>query len=526
MPEVLMKHINKSCECSDCDEFMTSQMDNNLRINYIIDDVIYTLVQYGIDQHLMEESDRQYSLNRIIALLHKDELLPFGQAVAYTYVSDLLEMILIYACEQGIIETTQASKDRFDSELMNTLLARPSTIQKRFYAHYQESPRVATDAYYHSAKASNYIRMNRIDKNYVYQANSEYGDIDITINLSKPEKDPRDIAAAKKSSSTYPPCVLCKENEGYYGNSSFDGRSNHRIIPITLQDTPWFLQYSPYVYYNEHCIVVNKEHVPMKISRNTFARLLAFVQQFPHYFLGSNADLPIVGGSILSHDHFQGGCYEFAMAKAACEASYAVFEGGELARVAWPMSVLRLRSTSQEKLVEAANHIYEKWQQYSDIDANIIAFTDGIPHNTITPIARKRNEKFELDLVLRNNRTSETYPMGIFHPHEHIHHIKKENIGLIEVMGLAVLPGRLLQELELIKVYLLKGGKPADNLSIHLEWMADMQKRYTFTKENIESILQAEIASIFMEGLEHCGVFKRTEEGFMRFNAFIASLTL
>ena len=412
---------------------------------------------------------------------------------------------------------------------MGRLTPRPSQVIRAFRTRYEESPEAATDWYYQFSQDTDYILRYRIAKDVKWVAPTPYGDLDITINLSKPEKDPRAIAAAKTApQGGYPKCQLCRENEGYAGRMNHPARQNHRIIPITIDGKDWFFQYSPYVYYNEHCIVFNGAHVPMKIDRSAFRKLLDFVKQFPHYFVGSNADLPIVGGSILSHDHFQGGRYTFAMEKAPVEkeVSFPGFEDVECGIVKWPMSVIRLRSADDDRLVDLAEKILTTWRGYTDEAAFIFAETDGEPHNTITPIARMRDGKFELDLVLRNNITTEEYPLGVYHPHQELHHIKKENIGLIEVMGLAVQPSRLKGELADLADAFVEGRdiRADETLEKHNHWAEELKTRYTFTKENAMDILQKEVGVVFATVLEHAGVYKCTDEGRTAFLRFINSM--
>ena len=437
--------------------------------------------------------------------------------------------LLDWAVENGRIEDGTTSRDLFDTELMGRLTPRPSQVIREFEARYEDSPETATDWYYKFSQDTDYIRRYRIAKDVKWVATTPYGDLDITINLSKPEKDPRAIAAAKTApQGGYPKCQLCRENEGYAGRMNHPARQNHRIIPITIDNKDWFFQYSPYVYYNEHCIVFNGQHVPMKIDRSAFRKLLDFVKQFPHYFVGSNADLPIVGGSILSHDHFQGGRYTFAMEKAPVEkeVSFPGFEDVECGIVKWPMSVIRLRSADDDRLVDLAEKILTTWRGYTDEAALIFAETGGEPHNTITPIARMRDGKFELDLVLRNNLTTEEYPLGVYHPHQELHHIKKENIGLIEVMGLAVLPSRLKGELADLADALAEGRdiRSDEALEKHADWAEELQTRYTFTRENAMGILQKEVGVVFAQVLEHAGVYKCTDEGREAFLRFIHSV--
>ena len=431
--------------------------------------------------------------------------------------------------ENGRIEDGTTSRDLFDTELMGRLTPRPSQVIRAFRTRYEESPEAATDWYYQFSQDTDYILRYRIAKDVKWVAPTPYGDLDITINLSKPEKDPRAIAAAKTApQGGYPKCQLCRENEGYAGRMNHPARQNHRIIPITIDGKDWFFQYSPYVYYNEHCIVFNGQHVPMKIDRSAFRKLLDFVKQFPHYFVGSNADLPIVGGSILSHDHFQGGRYTFAMEKAPVEkaVSFPGFEDIECGIVKWPMSVIRLRSADDDRLVDLAEKILTTWRGYTDEAAFIFAETDGETHNTITPIARMRDGKFELDLVLRDNITTEEYPLGVYHPHQELHHIKKENIGLIEVMGLAVQPSRLKGELADLADAFVEGRdiRADETLEKHNHWAEELKTRYTFTKENAMDILQKEVGVVFATVLEHAGVYKCTDEGREAFLRFINSV--
>ena len=417
-------------------------------------------------------------------------------------------------------------RDLFDTELMGRLIPRPAQVIEAFQSLCAADPRKATDWYYKFSQDTNYIRRDRIAKDMLWKAPTEYGELDITINLSKPEKDPKTIAAAKNlPASAYPRCQLCAENEGYAGRVNHPARQNHRIVPITINGSPWFLQYSPYVYYNEHCICLNSEHTPMKIDRACFAKLLDFVRQFPHYFVGSNADLPIVGGSILAHDHFQGGHYTFAMEKAPVETPFTFpgYEDIDAGIVKWPMSVVRIASENPERLIDLADRILTAWRGYTDKDAFIFAETDGEPHNTITPIARRRGEKFELDLVLRNNITTKEHPLGVYHPHAELHHIKKENIGLIEVMGLAVLPARLKEELAAVAKCLATGsGLRVNELTAkHADWAEGFVRKYTITKENALDIVQKETGLVFAQVLEHAGVYKRSNAGKQAFVKFL-----
>ena len=444
-------------------------------------------------------------------------------------LEDILKTLLDTACTNGLCGYSIVERDLFDTKIMGVLTPRPSEVIKRFDALYAESPKAATDYYYTLSKASDYIRTYRIKNDVKWITKTEYGDIDITINLSKPEKDPKAIAAAlTMKQSDYPKCQLCKENEGYMGRFNHPARQNHRIIPMQLANTPFFLQYSPYVYYNEHCIVFNSEHIPMVIDRGAFDKLLAFVERFPHYFVGSNADLPIVGGSILTHEHFQGGNYEFAMAKAPVETplTFTGYEDIEAGIVKWPMSVIRIASTDKTRLAEVADKVLAAWRAYTDEDAFIYAETDGEPHNTITPIARMRNGKFELDLVLRNNITTDDCPLGYYHPHPEYHHIKKENIGLIEVMGLAVLPSRLKEEIHVLADAMVNGKDIAadERIAKHEEWAKAIMQNNVITADNCEDILRAEIGKVFTAILEQCGVFERNDTGKAQFIKFAESV--
>lgn len=436
----------------------------------------------------------------------------------------ILKDLLDYACQQGLCDDNVVARDLFDTKLMNDLMPRPSEVIKTFHEKYLISPKDATDYFYKLSQDSDYIRRYRICKDIKWKTDTKYGALDITINLSKPEKDPKAIAAAKKAKqSGYPKCLLCQENVGYAGRSNHPARENHRIIPMEIHHSQWFMQYSPYVYYNEHCIVFNGQHVPMKVERATFCKLFDYVKQFPHYMLGSNADLPIVGGSILSHDHFQGGRYDFAMAKAPIEIEVGQFAGVDVGIVKWPMSVLRLSGKDTETIIELADKILNAWRNYSDEEVNILAQTDGEPHNTITPIARKKGEVYELDLVLRNNRTTKERPDGLFHPNAKLHHIKKENIGLIEVMGLAILPGRLKDELSLLADCLLAGGDPNgdERIAKHADWAQELTEKYgTWSKDSIDEILKKEVGLVFQQVLEDAGVYKcdaKGREAFLRF---------
>ena len=490
---------------------------------------IKRLVQYGIDAGLTPECERIYTTNLLLELFHEDDYEEV-EVNGEKELEEILEELLDEACSRGIIENSVVYRDLFDTKMMNCLMPRSAQVQETFWKKYEESPEAATDYYYKLSQDSDYIRRYRVKKDWKWTVDSPYGEIDITINLSKPEKDPKAIAAAKNAkASSYPKCLLCVENEGYAGRVNHPARENHRIMPITVNDSAWGFQYSPYVYYNEHCIVFNGKHTPMKIEKETFMKLFDFVKLFPHYFLGSNADLPIVGGSILSHDHFQGGHYTFAMAKAPIEKHFEVkgFEDVESGIVKWPLSVIRLRSKDEKRLIELGTHILDAWRGYTDEEAFVFAETDGEPHNTITPIARKVGEIYELDLTLRNNITTEEHPLGLYHPHAEYHNIKKENIGLIEVMGLAVLPSRLKQELETLAEYIVEGKDISENEMIekHTKWVEKFLPKYdTITKENVMDILKEEVGIVFTKVLEDAGVYKCTEEGRTAFARFLNTL--
>ena len=491
----------------------------------MIDQSIQKLVCYGLEHGFFPERDRIYVTNRLLEALGLDS---FDNTETYTNVdlAETLAELIDFAVQNGLIDEGVVAADLFDTKLMGILLPRPSEIDEKFASLYRESPERATDFYYQFSCDTNYIRRDRIARDVKWITPTEYGDLDITINLSKPEKDPKAIAAAKNApQSGYPKCLLCKECEGYAGRLNFPARQNHRVIPLRINGSDWFLQYSPYVYYNEHCICFNAEHTPMAINRATFAKLLDFVTQFPHYFVGSNADLPIVGGSILSHDHFQGGHYTFAMAKALIETplSFNGFSDITAGIVKWPMSVIRLHAADRDRLTELADRILTAWRGYSDPSAFVFAETDGQPHNTVTPIARRCGDIYELDLVLRNNITTKEHPLGVYHPHAELHHIKKENIGLIEVMGLAVLPARLKAEIAELKSAMLSGGdlQATETLSSHAAWAKEVLKKHPeFSAETADEILKQEIGLVFAKVLEHAGVFARNKEGqaaFLRF---------
>lgn len=494
----------------------------------MIDKSIRKLVCYGLEKELFTLRDEAFVTNRILEILKLDSF-ECEENFENVNLEETLKELLDFAASQKLIEDDITSRDLFDTKLMSALMPRPSEVTDKFYSIYKTSPKDATDYFYKLSCDSDYIRRYRIEKDVRWVTSTEYGDLDITINLSKPEKDPKAIAAAKSApQSGYPKCMLCRECEGYAGRINFPARQNHRVIPVTINGSDWCFQYSPYVYYNEHCIVFNAKHTPMSINHDTFNKLLDFVKLFPHYFVGSNADLPIVGGSILSHDHFQGGNYTFAMAKAPIETpvSFKGFDGITSGIVKWPMSVIRLRSKDTEALNRLACKILDAWRGYTDEASFIFAETDGIPHNTITPIARKNGEEFELDLVLRNNITTDEHPMGVYHPHAELHHIKKENIGLIEVMGLAVLPARLKTEMALLKTAILENRdiEKDDILSKHAEWAKEITAKYSVNKDNIDKIIEDEIGLVFARVLEHAGVYKRDEKGKKAFIKFIESV--
>ena len=491
------------------------------------DEAISKLISYALHTGLIQPCETTWAVNAILDALKLDSFAgpePRDEAVE---LAPVLEALLDDAHRRGVLEENSVVyRDLFDTELMGRLTPRPAQVIERFQALYREDPKKATDWYYQFSQDTNYIRRDRIAKDMQWKAPTEYGELDITINLSKPEKDPKAIAAARNlPASAYPRCQLCAENEGYAGRVNHPARQNHRIVPITINGSPWFLQYSPYVYYNEHCICLNSVHTPMKIDRACFGKLLDFVGQFPHYFVGSNADLPIVGGSILAHDHFQGGRYTFAMEKAPVETPFAFPGFGDVRAgiVKWPMSVVRLTAADPARLIELADRILTSWRSYTDEKAVIYAETGGEPHNTITPIARRRGSDYELDLVLRNNLTTEEFPLGLYHPHPELHHIKKENIGLIEVMGLAVLPARLKAELAAVADALVSGAdlRSSELTEKHADWAEAFAPRYTITRENALEIVQRETGLVFAQVLEDAGVYKRTAEGKVAFLRFL-----
>ncbi len=495
----------------------------------MINKLITELVSYGIRRGLVSADDRVYTTNRLLELF---DVIDYEKVEIQEEreLAEILEDLLDYAAEQEILkENTVTMRDLFDTKIMGLLTPPPSVIRQRFSAIYSVDPKLATEYYYKFSQATNYIRKDRIAKDEKWVTETAYGPIDITINLSKPEKDPREIAkAGKAKKSGYPSCLLCVENEGYAGHFSHPARQNHRIIPICLDGENYYLQYSPYVYYNEHCIILNRDHIPMKIDRRVFKKLLEFVRLFPHYTAGSNADLPIVGGSILSHDHFQGGGYTFAMAKAPFDKTFSLKGHCDITAgiVKWPMSVIRLQGQDIDDLSDAAAHILECWRTYTDEEAFIFSETEGIPHSTITPIARMHDGRYELDLVLRNNITTEESPWGVYHPSADLHHIKKENIGLIEVMGLAVLPPRLKEEIKILEHTILCGKdiRADERIRKHADWVAEWIGNYDINEENIHRIIQDEISQVFVKVLECAGVYKRTAEGMAAFDRFIGSL--
>ena len=483
------------------------------------------LVNYAINKNLIQEEDRVYVTNRILALLKLDDYKE--KDASNLELHELLKELCDYAVSKNIINDSITERDIFDTELMSVFVDRPSNIIKKYNELYSKDKVSATNWYYDFSVATNYIRKDRIEKDVKWKTDTEYGKLDITINLSKPEKDPKAIAAMKNAKvEAYPLCQLCKENEGYLGRLNHPARGNHRIIPLHMEGEDFYLQYSPYVYYNEHCIVFNKEHKPMVIDKPTMRKLLSFVDYLPHYFIGSNADLPIVGGSILAHEHFQGGNYHFAMedAKSIYDFKVKGYPRCNCRIVKWPLSVIRVNSDSKDEIANLAEHILNTWINYSDEEVSIYAYTDGIRHNTITPIVRKRNGLYEMDLVLRNNLTTEEYPLGLFHPHKEYHHIKKENIGLIEVMGLAVLPARLKKEMAEVKEILLGKKEISDETLKHEEWINELKSKYEFTEENVSNILKEEIGKTYAKILENAGVYKMTDEGISHFKKFTKSL--
>ena len=495
-----------------------------------MDEAISKLICYALRTGLIEPCEITWAVNTVLEVLKLDSFSDPGKEWGEIELAAVLDELMDDAHARGVLtENSVVYRDLFDTAIMGRLTPRPAQVREKFAALYHDSPEKATDWYYKFSQDTNYIRRDRIAKDMKWVAETPYGGLDITINLSKPEKDPKAIAAARNlPASAYPRCLLCLENEGYAGRVNHPARQNHRVVPITINGSDWYLQYSPYVYYNEHCICFNRRHVPMRIDRDCFSKLLDFVRQFPHYFVGSNADLPIVGGSILAHDHFQGGRYTFAMERAEIETPFVFpgFEDVEAGIVKWPMSVVRISALKPESLVELADKILTAWRGYTDTDANIFAETDGEPHNTITPIARRRGEKYELDLVLRNNLTTPEHPLGLYHPHAELHHIKKENIGLIEVMGLAVLPARLREELTAVAEALVTGAdlRASELTAIHADWAEGFKNSYTITPDNAMDIVKRETGLVFAKVLEHAGVYKRTPDGKAAFLAFLRTV--
>ena len=496
----------------------------------MINKTIKKLITYALEKELITPEDKFYYINRLLEVLNLDSYEEPAESYINVDLEQTLGEILDYAVNNNLIDDSIVYRDLFDTKVMGCLVPAPHDVITWFYELYKLSPKSATDWFYDFSQNTDYIRRYRIKKDLRWTVDTEYGKLDLSINLSKPEKDPKAIAAAKNAKqSSYPKCMLCPENEGYAGRVNHPARQNHRIIPLEIDGEHWYLQYSPYVYYNEHCILLNSKHIPMVINADTFRKLFDFVSKFPHYFVGSNADLPIVGGSILAHDHFQGGHYEFAMARAEIEKYYKIpgFEDVETGIVKWPMSVIRIRHKKSERLVQLAEHILKKWRGYSDETVFIYSETDGEPHNTITPIARKKEDMYELDLVLRNNITTEEHPLGVFHPHEKLHHIKKENIGLIEVMGLAVLPSRLDKELKSLAAAILAGSdiRQDELISKHADWVDEFLPEYkNINESNIMEILENEVGLVFVKILEDAGVFKRDNKGQEAFDRFIRCL--
>ena len=489
---------------------------------------INQLIEYGLEKGLLKNEDVDYAVNLLLDLFHLDSF-EYEELHEYVDCTQILDGMLDYAIEQGLIEDHMTARDLFDTRIMNCLMPRPSEVVQEFNKFYEDSAKFATDYFYKLSIASQYIRKNRTDKNIQFKKFYQYGNIEITINLSKPEKDPKEIAKAKLvKSSGYPKCLLCKENVGFAGDFQRNARQTHRIIPLDLDGQRYYLQYSPYVYYNEHCIVFNEEHKPMVINHDTFEHLLTFVEKFPHYMLGSNADLPIVGGSILTHDHFQGGNYTFPMEGAKVIKSFTLeaYPGLKIEILKWPLSTVRVSSPDRKVVIQFADDLLKAWRNYNNMPLDILSHTEDILHNTITPIARMNNNNYQMDLVLRNNRTNDEYPDGIFHPHQDLHHIKKENIGLIEVMGLAILPARLKTEFAHLKECLL--GKADvndyDDLTKHHTWYEYLRQEYTFDEENVEEILREELTKKFVRVLEDAGVFKMNDEGIDAFVTFVESL--
>lgn len=489
---------------------------------------ISRLIHFALEHDMIQESDVDYSVNLLLDLLQLNDICFKNIDEHIQECTPILEKILDYAVSKGIIEDQITERDLFDTRIMNCIMPRPSEVVSKFNQNYKISPQKATDYFYQLSIASQYIRKSRTDKNIRFKQYYKYGLIEITINLSKPEKDPKEIAKAKTiKSSGYPKCLLCKENVGFSGDLNRAARQTHRIIPLQLNQNKYYLQYSPYVYYNEHCIVLNEQHIPMVIQHQTFENLLSFLDQFPHYMIGSNADLPIVGGSILTHDHYQGGHHTFPIegAKVLKNISLVDFPHLKIEVMRWPLSTIRVTSSYKDEIIDFADIVLKKWKNYTNKPLNIIPYTDNVPHNTVTPIARMKNKQYQMDIVLRNNRTSEEYPDGIFHPHQRLHHIKKENIGLIEVMGLAILPARLKNELELLKECLLnkKNFNDYDVLKKHKAWYDELKEK-DFSEDNIDDMLKLALTKRFVEVLEDAGVFKMNEQGISAFIDFVESI--
>lgn len=498
----------------------------------MINTEINRLINFGIQNEMIQNEDRVYISNKLMEILKLQDFHFENVVENLETANPILQNIVDFAIKNHIIENSQYEKEKFSDKLMDFLMDKPSQIIEKFWQKYESNKEDATNYFYNLSQKSNYIKVDAIKKNIIFKVDTDFGKLDITINLSKPEKDPKDIIKAKSQKpNNYPKCLLCKENEGYEGSINHPSRYNHRMIPLEINKNKWFMQYSPYIYYNEHCILLNEKHIPMKINKDTLLNIINFVEIFPHYFLGSNADLPIVGGSILSHDHYQGGRYDFPIVFAPIEKVYKSkkYKDVKISRVKWPMSTIRLNSTNKNELIDFAYDIFKAWQNYSDESVDIISHSKDEAHNTITPIARiNKDGEYELDIVLRNNRCTEEYPLGIFHPHNEVHHIKKENIGLIEVMGLAVLPGRLKNSLEKIKNHLLSADfNFSEDILIHKDWIFKIKGKYPeINIENVDDILRNEIGYVFLEVLTHAGVFKRDEKGLAAFDKFMKTVSI
>lgn len=490
--------------------------------------LIGELAEYGVKTGLIPESERNYAINLLLDIFHEDAY--EANETKGEELEDILKGLLDIAVDKGLIEDSIVNRDLFDTRLMNAITPRPGEVIRKYQELFARSPKDATDWFYKFCGDSDYIRRYRAKKDVKWTVDTDFGVLDITINLAKPEKDPKAIAAAAKmAQSSYPKCQLCVENMGYAGRLNHPARQTLRIMPITINGSEWGFQYSPYGYYNEHCILLNGEHVPMAINEDCFKKMFDFISQYPHYMIGSNADLPIVGGSILSHDHYQGGNYEFAMAKAPIEKAFKFkgFEDVEAGIVKWPMSVIRLRCADHKRLTQLSSKILTAWRAYTDEAAFVFAETDGVPHNTITPIARKKGDSFEIDLVLRNNITTDEHPMGVYHPHKQYHHIKKENIGLIEVMGLAILPSRLVSELEAVKNAILNNDdlRASELTASHADWVEEFLPNHPeFNADNAMDIIKEETGKVFLHVLEDAGVYKCTPEGREAFMRFLESV--